>query len=109
MFPIPIDWWDKYDRTVGRKEEGRVWGWQGVGEEKGENWRRNVTIALLVGRRTNDEQGKLGWATKPMNAGRLLWANTTFHSVVAFYHFGGINEKNISTFKADVFLLCPLL
>ena len=45
----------------------RVWE-----KKKEKNWRRNVTIALLVGRRTNDEQGKLGWATKPMNAGRLL-------------------------------------
>ena len=79
----------------------RVWEKKKLAKEK--NWRRNVTIALLVGRRTNDEQGKLGWATKPMNAGRLIWANTTLHSVVAFYHFGGINEKNISTFKNDVF------
>ena len=40
--------------------------------DKEKNWRRNVTIALLVGQQTNDEQGKLGYATQPMNAGRLL-------------------------------------
>ena len=50
-----------------------VFGGDRLWEKKKEkNWRRNVTIALLVGRRTNDEQGKLGWATKPMNAGRLI-------------------------------------
>ena len=42
--------------------------------DKEKIWRRNVTIAiaLLVGQQTNDEQGKLGQATQPMNAGRLL-------------------------------------
>ena len=37
--------------------------------EKGKNWRRNVTIELLVGRQTNDKQGKLDYLA---DAGRLI-------------------------------------
>ena len=63
--------------TVGRRKWGCVRGVTGGRLEKLDKekiWRRNVTIAiaLLVGQQTNDEQGKLGQATQPMNAGRLL-------------------------------------
>ena len=49
--------------TVGRRKWGCVRGVTGGRLEKldkEKNWRRNVTIALLVGQQTNDEQGKLG-------------------------------------------------